>query len=85
MELNDLLAWPFALLGFEKKFCEQCRVMGFDCIRDIIQTPPMELREKAGFTYGWLAELSGYLQEKKLLYLLQSPPGRKPGQAGESF
>lgn len=62
-------------VGFSPEFCRQCYLMGYYTLHDIFEDRPEVVRQKEGFTYVWLAELTAFLSERKMLHLLQPPPG----------
>ena len=72
METEQILKMPFDQLGFNNNFCNSCKLMGFNNLEDIFRVTPKQLVSKKGFSYTWLGELSGYLDKKGLLSLLQS-------------
>ena len=71
MEVEAILKMPFHQLGFGTNFCNSCELMGFKNLEDIVNITPEQLISKTGFSYNWLGELSGYLDKKGLLHLLQ--------------
>jgi len=71
MELRKMLREPFGALGFSAEFCAQAALMGFERLEDVLVMGPEELLLRPGFTFGWLGELSGYLDGRGLLHLLQ--------------
>ena len=79
METEFFLNSPINALPANKQFCEQCALMGFKTIQEIIETGPEKLLSTRGFTYHWLAELSEALNKEGLLHLLQPLPGSIPG------
>jgi hypothetical protein len=79
METRQLLYEPLKKLEFTEGFIRQGNTMGFESLEDILSCPPAELIHKKGFSYGWLEELTRFLNEKGLLHLLQSSPGRSSG------
>jgi len=79
MEIEFFLNSPITALSANEKFGEQCTLMGFKTIQEIIETGPEKLLATRGFTYHWLAELSEALNKEGLLHLLQPLPGSIPG------
>ena len=79
MQLKDLLREPITNLNLDESFCTQCRAMGFSNLEDILLCPPKKLVSRPGFTYAWLGVLADFLNEKQLLHLLQSAPGKNSG------
>jgi hypothetical protein len=79
MDTIALLSRPISELGFTDDFIARSRQMGFEALSDIMVTDPGELVRKAGFSYHWLAELSTFLQARRLLHLLQPMPGKSSG------
>ncbi|SFA41265.1 hypothetical protein SAMN04488511_102284 [Pedobacter suwonensis] len=79
MEIHELLQTPINKLGFSPGFCSVCAAMNFTKLIDITAISPDELINKKGFSYGWLGELSGYLDKKGLLHLLQKPQEKNYG------
>jgi hypothetical protein len=77
--MDDLLVVPFEQLALTQAFKKQCRQMGFEKLQDILILAPAELVRREGFSYTWLKELTVFLQERGLLHLLQTTPGRIPG------
>ncbi|QDW24338.1 hypothetical protein FFJ24_005665 [Pedobacter sp. KBS0701] len=73
MEIDELLHTPINRLGFSTGFCKICASMNFTTLLDVTSISPEELINKEGFNYTWLGELSGYLDKKGLLHLLQRP------------
>jgi hypothetical protein len=76
---GDLLSRTITELGFSEAFIHQSQSMGLVRLKDIGALTPMELTQKAGFSYRWLEELTGYLSQNKLLSLLQPLPGNSEG------
>ncbi len=76
MDPKELLSVPVGQLGLSSSFHASCEAMGFVTLADIIFLLPEQLIRKEGFSYRWLGELSAYLDEKGLLYLLQPLPGK---------
>ncbi len=76
MELREWLGCPVSELGFSAAFCAQCGLMDFSTLEDILSVMPEELLLRPGFSMAWLGELTVFLRERGLLYLLQSMPGR---------
>lgn len=79
MKNTDLLQVSVTQLGFTPGFLAQCEKMGFGKLEDILILGPAELIAVPGFTYHWMGELSAFLEEKGLLHLLQTTPGKSPG------
>jgi hypothetical protein len=79
MEAKEILSIPVHELGLSKSFCASCDVMGFRTLEEIVFILPEQLLHKKGFSYTWLGELSAYLDQKGLLYLLQPLPGKNSG------
>lgn len=79
MEAKDILTMPVSALGLSEAFNQASIRMGICTLEDVIFILPDQLLNKDGFSYGWLGELSAYLDEKGLLYLLQPLPGKSYG------
>jgi hypothetical protein len=79
MVTRELLYAPITRLEFSEEFCRQGKIMGLDTLADILSCTPGELVNKKGFSYSWLEELTAFLNERGLLHLLQSIPGRSSG------
>lgn len=76
MEAGEILTVPIPELGLSKSFCSTSALMGFRTLEDIVFMLPEQLIDRKGFSYSWLGELSAFLDEKGLLYLLQPLPGK---------
>lgn len=79
MEPSDILCIPLQQLGLSDSFCIASAMMGFDTLEDVVFILPEQLIQKKGFNYSWLGELSTYLDDQGLLYLLQPLPGKSYG------
>jgi hypothetical protein len=79
MEAAIFLHTPLDRLELSERFCEQCLIMGFKTMADILSVPPESMLKADGFSYHWLAELSEALNKEGLLHLLQPLPGSIPG------
>lgn len=72
---KTLVRQPFTRLGFTQDFLKASKIMRLDTIADVIKVPPEDLVEKEGFNYSWLGELVKFLNNHKLIHLLQPLPG----------
>ena len=79
MDLEQLLGMPYETLSFSDSFCHTCKVMNLLNLRDTCLLSPAELTARPGFSYHWLLELTVFLNERQLLHLLQTTPGKIPG------
>ena len=79
MDKNPLLNRPINLLGLSNDFLSASKTMGFGTISEVIDTGLIDLVNKEGFNYHWLAELIEVLNKEGLLHLLQPLPGSIPG------
>jgi hypothetical protein len=77
MDQQELLKKPVEKLGMSEEFVIGCQAMGFGNIGEIIAAGLEAIQKKLSFSYHWLAELSDFLNEKGLLYLLQPLPGNR--------
>ena len=75
MTAEVFLKIPIHQLVVSKQFCDQCKMMGFATLGEIVRTSPEEIVKKEGFSYHWLSELSELLKKEDLLRLLQPLPG----------
>jgi hypothetical protein len=76
MEIWELLTAPLSGLELSGRFCAQSREMGFTCLEDILSCMPDQLAASDAFSYTWLNELTVFLEQRGLLHLLQSIPGK---------
>lgn len=76
MNADQLLKKPVAELDMSESFKQRCALMNFETLGDILFILPDELISIKGFSYSWLGELSRFLDERGLLYLLQPIPGK---------
>jgi hypothetical protein len=76
MDAQEALNIPIREMDLGDSFCSACNQMGFETLADIVLILPEELIKRKGFSYTWLGQISGYLDSKGLLYLLQPLPGR---------
>lgn len=76
MEIRDLLRAPLSELELSGRFCTQSRAMGLTCLEEILCCTPEQLAAIDAFSYSWLNELTVFLEQRGLLYLLQSIPGK---------
>ena len=74
--MHEFLYRPLDELGLSRRFAQQCAGMGFENLAEILSCPPAELLARRGFSYEWLRELTGILDERQLLHLLQTIPGK---------
>ena len=65
-------------LELSNDFKEKCRKMGFQNLKQIVETDPVILMEKEGFDYNWFGELVSLLSDRKILHKLQPTPGNNP-------
>lgn len=72
---EPILHSPLELTGLRKEFCKSARLMGFSTLKTILICSPTELINKNGFSYQWLAELTNFLIEHKLIGTMQPIPG----------
>lgn len=79
MNTEILLKIHIDQLAFSPDFRAQSAAMGFMRLEDVLLLTPQELIKIPGFSYHWLSELSDFLQERELLHLLQTTPGKNPG------
>jgi hypothetical protein len=70
-----ILFQPITELEFSAGFQSSCKTMGFRTLEEIIKQAPQALRIRKGFNYVWLGELITFLNDRKLLHLLQPLPG----------
>lgn len=80
MEVDVLLKEPLSQ-WFGAAFCRQSGRMGLATLEDILVLEPEELLLRPGFSMAWLGELTVFLQERGLLHLLQTIPGRSGGRS----
>jgi len=74
MELHKLLKTPLNELHFSKKFLKTCDRMRLKTLGELLNGKE-RLTQNEYFSYLWLEELVSFLDENKLLYLLQPLPG----------
>ncbi len=72
---NKVLELPIRELAVTESFYLRCKLMGYQCLAEIISTPPQVLVKKEDFTYSWLNELVKLLTSQNLLHKLQAIPG----------
>lgn len=74
MNRQKLLEKPLWELNFSKKFLETSELMRFGTLGELLNGKE-RLTQNEYFSYLWLEELVSFLDENKLLYLLQPLPG----------
>lgn len=79
MDAAALTRQTFEDLGLSESFVRVSHEMGLYNIAEILAEKPEALRERKGFNYKWLGELTRLLSANNMLYLLQPPPGKNPG------
>lgn len=77
MEVPSIINQPIRELELSQDFIKKSVKMGFQTIRDIMDTKPEDLFNKDGFSYTWLGELSKFLIKHQILHLLQPAGGKR--------
>lgn len=73
---TELMTLPFRDWIWNEDFVRACDQMQCDCLEDVLRCSPQQLVALPGFSYAWLGELTGLLEAKGLLHLLQAKPGK---------
>ncbi|GAA4326257.1 hypothetical protein GCM10023149_28940 [Mucilaginibacter gynuensis] len=71
MKNDEHLDGKIISLDFNAGFKQQCAVMGYDTLREIIESGEEKLLANPLFSYTWLHELSRYLIKNGLIQYLQ--------------
>jgi hypothetical protein len=64
-------------LPVSENFYLRSKLMGFDRVQDIVDTPARQLIGKEDFDYNWLGELVSFLKNNNMLHTLQPIPGNR--------
>ena len=71
----EILMSDLKTLPVSENFYLRSKLMGFEKLQDIFDTPVQQMLNRTDFTYSWLGELITLLKSRKLLYKLQPMPG----------
>ncbi|MDB5145971.1 MAG: hypothetical protein JWQ66_4686 [Mucilaginibacter sp.] len=75
VEQQQLLNRPIEQLPVSENFYLRCKLMGYECLRDVVEAPVDVLLAKEDFNYGWLGELAKLMTSLNILHSLQPIPG----------
>jgi hypothetical protein len=73
---QEIILLPLEEICEDSDFVLVSKSMGFYTLDGILAVKPETLIEQNGFTYHWLAKLTGLLKQHGLTKLLQPVPGR---------
>lgn len=71
---TDLLDKDISNLPVSADFIAQCKLMGYNTLKDIVNKGWIALMQERGFNFRWLAELMVLLENNQLVYQLQAMP-----------
>lgn len=75
MNQDKILTQPIQDLHLSENFYLRSKLMGFENLGEIMDTPVSVMVKKEDFNFTWLGELAKFLSERGLLNLLQPLPG----------
>ncbi|WP_345232093.1 hypothetical protein [Olivibacter ginsenosidimutans] len=67
---NDFILLPLEHHGFSPAFLKCCKAHHFYTLKDVIDLGAKHIIQSPAFTAGFFDELSSFLQQHRLLYLL---------------
>ncbi|WPU95756.1 hypothetical protein SNE25_09520 [Mucilaginibacter sabulilitoris] len=75
MQNPEVLSTPINDLPASTFFKEGSTTMGFETLKEILNTAPKDLLANENFNYVWFGELVDFLTERGILHLLQPTQG----------